>query len=594
MEDVKKKRWKKVFVYLSISILSLLCISFILFCIFIANPFESAYNKNLVSLLPIESDSIAYIHDAKQLWSDVKDRFPFSEIKKTLAFRQFARTKEYRLLKTAWKNAEKQQQQIDFQFLQEKYLWKLIKGEIATSIRFKENKLHFLSVARVDFLMRIAEGIAPYVIPDHMSQKHVVNSVIKEIHLDKKNTLFIAFQSDVLFVSNNKDYLQESWRLVNKKNSSILSQSTTLKNRAHNKKTPLLLYSDNETLKKYISSKIVHKIQPLVDLKNIGHTLVSIKMQPNIVIEGITKINSISQYHEKIYQISPHLFRDEILPKKVYLKTQVPINIDIWEKLYLLLPRKIRKEADRRIRLLNRSHRTASFVEDYIFKHIDQHLILTSSSIDYVKQDIDVFDPYPALCVFAPSSTAQEFYNYLKEMLQREVAKTKGKVKVFEDKYGNHTFLRIDIGNFDITGGAVQPILTIFDNYIVFCSHISFFKDLVDIKDKIAPDWRQSNLYTFSKEVQSLSPLIKVEVASSGIIKYIEDFQELWAEEKALAISIRNPNGRKMEHIKAQLLRIWKKYLNYARSFKINLSAEIETASDEIQWNTALEIDFVY
>ena len=421
-----------------------------------------------------------------------------------------------------------------------------------------------------------------------------LNTAIKKVRLDANNTLFFAMQNDVVFISNNESYLQESWRLATNNNSSALSQSATLKNRVENKEYPVLIYVKNDIVKKYALHKVARQLRPLIDVKSIDGTLLSVELQPYIKVQGITKLKPLSQYHQKLYQIPAKQFTTEMLPQKTYLKTQIPISIDVWWYIYQQIPKKIRRELDRSINILNKSHKTTNFIEEYIFKHIDQQIIIVSAPIDYVKQNIDVLDPYPSACIIVPSPTAREFYDYLKEMLQQEVAKTKGKVKVVEDQYGNHNFLRIDIGGFDITGGAVQPVLTTFGNNLVFSSHISFLRDLVDVQDKIAPTWHESDLFKFSKSAQLLSPTIQIDVAGKGIIKYIEDFQELWAEEMALTLFNRNPRGQKMEHIKARLLRVWRRNLNYAKSFDVNALVEIEPSPDEILWNVALDIDFIY
>lgn len=593
---MKKKRWKKIVVYIVVFLLSLLGILFILFCTLIANPFESNYKQNLASLVPVESDSITYIHNAKQLWNDIQQTFPIQTLEKTMAFRQFSRTKEYKQLHQLWKNLQKQQQQANFEFLREEYLWKIVKGEVAAAVRWRKNKPQFLGIARIDFLVRVAEGMAPYVVSEEMAKTHNLdlNAAVKKVRLDANNTLFFAMQNDVVFISNNESYLQESWRLATNNSASVLSQSTTLKNRIENKTYPLLLYVKDDIVKKHVLNKVARQLRPLLEVKSLDSTLLSIELQPHIKIHGITKLKSLSQYHQKLYQIPAKQFASEMLPQKTYLKAQIPISIDVWWYIYQQIPKKMRRELDRSIAILNKSHQTTSFIEEYIFKHIDKQIIVVSAPIDYVKQDIDVLDPYPSACIIVPSPTAREFYSYLKEMLQREVAKTKGKVKVVEDKYGNHDFLRIDIGGFDITGGAVQPVLTTLGDNLVFSSHISFLRDLVDVQDKIAPTWHESDLFKFGKNAQLLSPTIKINVAGKGIVKYIEDFQELWAEEMALTLFNRNPRGQKMQHIKARLLRVWRRNLNYAKSFDVNALVEIEPSPDEILWNIALNIDFIY
>lgn len=590
---MKKIRWKKIIYYIITISLFILLVLFILFSALIANPFESSYHKNLLHLLPREANSIAYIPDLRQLRNSLEKSFPGKELLQTKFFQQISAIREYRQFQRDWRKLKKQEKQIGFEFLKEKYLWKLLQGEVACATRIKEKELLFVSVVRIGFLLRIAEGIFPYVVSGNIKNIDF-SQVIKKIKLDAKHSIFLHFEQDLLFISNNKDFLQESTRLLHGSNQSILLDSTILKN--HKLKNENMLFFLKNDFIKYIPEKIKQDMYPIIDVATLTDTIISIDFFPFISIKGITQLDSsgLSEYHQDIYQLQNQPFPVNILPHNVYLLTQAPINLSMWNHLYNKMPRKLKLELDKRIKWLNHNYKTDDFIKERVFDFLEGQVALAVMPIDYVKENIEISDPYPAVAICLRTNRPTEFYESILHVMRKEIAKTKGKVKVIEKKYGSQKFYFLDVGGFDFTGGAIQPALWVIDNYIILTSNHSFLRNMIDVQDNIAQTWKKSSLYNAHEEATILSGPIQLAFSGEGIILYFTDFKESWAEEMALSLFNRNPRGLKMEQIQARILRKWQKYLDSANSFDVKIILEIQPSLDEIEWNISSFVNILY
>jgi len=164
-------------------------------------------------------------------------------------------------------------------------------------------------------------------------------------------------------------------------------------------------------------------------------------------------------------------------------------------------------------------------IDWYCSHYLEEKMAIVFSSIDFVKENLDPFEPYPAISLFFPTPNPPELFENIEGDLKRlqdiiireELCSKESEFSLFRTKkYAGHTYLQIKFP--DTSGGAIQPAIGYCGPYVVFTTHSSFLKELIDVNDGIGTSLSLTPIFS-----RTMAPL----PSSHSLQLYLDSYQTI-------------------------------------------------------------------
>ena len=531
---LKKKRWKKILLALG----CLLVVLFVLFSVFIVNPLESDYAGTCLDLVPGNSQVVCYLPNPPLLYERGLQTIAWEKFSKSPNYKQFKASILYEELARSLQleQIKAQQQQIlkdlGVDILDIAHLWEIAGREVVACLRSSPDRAdEILVLTRVSFWVKLAEGLSRYVIPKKIRQKfeikwgdNVGSAVVPGV-----GTICWLRHSDVMLLSNSPVFLEDAKRLIQNSALSLYSTSQSLR-----EQVGLLRKENQDGLGYFVSGGIAKSPQ---DGRFLGSSLARLSLQKGVQVDWEVKLNPDVMYEIRRLQPTKILSNgSSCLPANTFAYGIFSFEpAKLWNTLEQSVSPATQREINNYLAKLNRESGSADYIEQLLAKYLEHEVMVAVSQTDFVQENLNPLDPYPAVTLFCKSAQPVECFQYLEATLEKVrravVAEQMGDRNDFtffyREEYGSHPFIRIKYP--DASGGAVQPAFGVVGDYVVLTTHVSQLRCVFDVADQLAKPMQVLRSYQELEKMMKEPHVGKIWLAGDGILKVAETFrQPLW------------------------------------------------------------------
>ncbi len=605
------KSWgklKKFFVGLGISLLIL----FLLFCIFIANPFESDYPDSLFSLVSEDWDFAINIPNPKTLPQHFQSLPKWSKVFTNPSWPQLIQTQTFKDIQTAILDAEKQRRKFekDSGITLETVLEHTLEKEILFAGKAKfynverlerfnpEKNVDVLFATRISFLIRVLYGIIDC-LPSSLQNKVGIYSTPEgflEIR-DRHQSSFIWRKQDVFFFTNQKRVLTNVEKIISGTISkNLTSNYPSLSSKTSKPKVDIVgIVSAKSIVQSIKDEKLTENaIKNNIPINNIPleNVIFSIKMEPqkfNIQFD----ITCTSEFANETQEYLSATKQPKLWPENLVGYTSTSIS---WQKAWQSLKKSIspqfRPNFDKCMLELNRYYQTTDFAEEWLKKNLETEVLLTIGKTNFAKEKVTPYDLYPNINIIIPIvhkdkvlSELSEFLIKLTPIILGKEAVENGMSLFTQEKYARKDYLRIKWP--DNTGGAIRPIIGVVSDYLVISTHEGFFKDWLDAIDFIEP--AKSNPFPLvtprSTHQLSITNLFPIGLYVDG-----NNLGEVVKQNSKIISHLLSEKGIDFEKQRKRIERIMLEYVLFLQVFSPTLLIFSEQQENTIQINLSLDL----
>lgn len=514
---MKRKKWFICGIFL---FLFFLFFSFSL----IANPFESSYEKPVFSLLPNVSTVALYIPQPNIVIKEIKDFLPWQKIQKSTSWKEFTKTvffkEQYNQI--PWEMIEHFRDMLHNKYngIGEKLLQEFLTQELALVEYFYPKSLlyEYAAITRISYKFRVLYGLLNFL----PSQLGMVN-ISKErgtycFRFFNQSAIYVKKYHDILIMANSLYLVQEIQKNINH------TSSITFDLNSHNQVYCYMKPTEYEP----------EEITDNIDCVYANFKLHSGNIASDIQIKPKEDTDWLKLYFSNKFRLDQY-------PKDTFLATQLNIP---WLKLWqdLLSDTRYRPEDVLYKKFGVRiPQEYQNFIQDNLIPHLGEDVSFSISSIDFNKEKIDVFDPYPAFSLMIRCEKTEEVFNNIKELIEKineqlnldasqnpNFNKNEKLTISYNEEYAGCPIIRIKFPDF--SGGAIRPSIAIFDSSLVITTHTAFIKSLYDCQDGAEEYWN-TNAYNKARKLLSGSALCYLE--TKGMLENMSKLEkklETWAE----------------------------------------------------------------
>ena len=567
---MKRKKW---FIYGVCLFLFFLFFSFS----FVANPFESSYKKPVFSLLPNVSTVALYIPQPNIVIKEIKDFLPWQNIQKSTSWKEFTKTvffkEQYNQI--PWEMIEHFQDMIHNKYngIGEKILQEFLTQELALVEYFYPKSLlyEYAAITRISYKIKILYGLLGF----FPSQIGMIN-ISKEkgtycFRILNQSAIYIKKYHDILIIANSLYLVQEIQKNINDTSSITFDLNSHSHAYCYAKPT------------EYDAKEITDNIDCVYANFNLH--------SGNIVSDVQIKPKNNTQWIKTYFS---NKFRLDNYPKDTFLATQLNIP---WFKLWQDLVSDTRYKPEDIIYKkfgVRIPEEYQNFIQDNIIPYLGEDVGFCVSSIDFNKENIQAFDPYPACSLIIRCEKPEDIFNNIKELIEKineqinlEASKNPNfnkneKLTIsYNEEYEGCPIIRIKFPDF--SGGAIRPSIAIFNSSLIITSHTAFIKSLYDCQLGIEEYWN-TNGYNKARKLLSGSALCYLE--TKGMLENMSKLEaklEKWAEWY-----------RGLYRYDRQLstfLIAWKEVFNFVKSLPLNVSIQTNRKNNALNVNVSLQFE---
>lgn len=569
---MKRKKWY---------ILGVLLILLFLFFSLIANPFESSYKKPIFSLLPNISTVALYIPQPNVVIKEVKEFLPWGKIQQSTSWKAFSKTiffkEQYNQI--PWEMIQHFQDMLHNKYngIGEKMLQELLTQELALVEFFypKSFLYEYAGITRINYKIKILYGLLKF-LPSQLGMFNITKEGNTYcFRFFPQNAIYIQKYHDILIIANSLYLMQEIQKNINNDSSIAFDLNSHGQIYCYAKPTE---YEPKE-------------IKENIDYAYVNLTLHQGNISSNIQIKPKSNTQWLKSYFSNKFKLDQY-------PKDTFLATQMNIPwINLWKDfleknrysyenlLYKIFP----DNADEESIIIE------NFIQDNILSYLGEDVSFTVSSIDFDKEKIKVFDPYPAFSLMIRSENPEEAFNNIKQLIEKiteqininarknpNFKETEEKLTIsYNEVYEGCPIIRLKFPDF--SGGAIRPSIAVFNSSLVITTHTAFIKSLYDCQYGNEEYW-DSNSYKKARKSLSGSSLCYLETKGMNEnISKLEKKLQNWAD------SYREKY--RYDRVIYTLCNSWKEIFYLFQSLPFNVSMQTNRKDNSLNVNISLQIE---
>lgn len=562
-------KWPRLKKFLKITFILLLCLFtllFILFCYFIANPFESDYNSPLASLFAPSWQTMVIVSQPKNLIEQTQNFISWQQLQQHPQWKNFEKTEFCRHMTSEIERIQNQQNEFQRKTGQKpiSILDHLIGQEIVFAVQSDQKEPVFVFAGRISFLAKSIYGCIPY-IPEQVKQQNKIQwddtKQIATIALRNQNNknIYIMRIRDVLLVSNQLQALQQTKQVLNGEVEDILTRIPRLQKAVQQTVPQIVGYWNSEqgTLVTRLTIK-PKEIKLFLD----GSIVQAPKnFRTDSWLQGGCPATSYSE----------HLTS--------YVTCSMPWY-ELWKSRHETFPSNWNEQISSYTDYLNTRYNHADFIGNWIQTHLENRVLLSIQRTDFDREDIKPYAKYPNFALIIPikpnNDILSELDNIGNDLLENYLHQNRQEEKIqfwFQDEYVGIHYLRIKFPDF--TGGAIRPVISVVGNNLVITSHTRFFKEWCDLYNHGGVAYRNS----VQKELHQRQAPFQLFVDGVCLGQILIETNEQLAETLALHQQSSDNFGQR----RAEWTRRLKELGLFLQILQPHLSLQLQNESNRIQ-----------
>lgn len=499
-DDKRKKRWR-IIRWIAYATAGVLATGIILFAALIFNPLERDYAGPLLKLVPVDSDIAIYCPSTSQ----VREKLAWitnQDLTSSRRYQEFTRSSLYnRLLSDVLAEREGIESDFGIDILDWKYLSQAIGKEVAIAVRSApaKDRDDFLMLTRITWKCKLVDGVLPYL---------TGGEVAEGVQLDLKEDLrsfktpewegYWTRHRDVLIFASDRDFMTDALALLQDSRGSLWEVAEV--KRQLEAKRDILWYKANtadEDRQPDNREELLDGICPGTAFYT--GTIAIRKDKRDIDIALVGKFRATRE-QRKFTPIEWDT--SEILSKNTIMYASFSIEPQkFWTDFKNCWSPELKENIAPYLEKLDYHHGEPDFIGKCCARYLKNDAAVALSSVDFVKENLQPFEPYPAFALIFKTPHAGEFFQVLEESLvrikdiivEREFASKSDFTFFVKEAHGECPYIRIKYP--DKSGGAVKPAIGAWGPYLIITSHTGFFREFLDIADGYGSSLAQKSGY---------------------------------------------------------------------------------------------------